>query len=608
MTMAQPAGFVLLLILASLAFASGEVSENNRAPKRKPNPDDDVLFDRSRLASCSGNETLSLSAGDYAWITSHESDDETPYPNDLECVWIIEAPNNYRVTVMVEYFGLELDYDILYFGDGDEDIWDDPVGELTGRIRRGTRFISDARTMWLALWTDDSVRDIGFGFNVTVVHKSDIISCENDEQNIIEDDVCDGIVNCQDLSDETDCDCDDYTCENNICISEDKVCDGENDCIDFSDETDCPVCTKFSHRQCSARLNYKRSYFPNAYVESQRNAKRQYRIMRRMARCHDMFLTAACSMIFPQCTSGTVTVTRICKSLCYEISESCRSDYESLRIGEWPVECETLSDENPDGEGYCDGPEGDYSGLGTCGERPQYSRVVGGVDAIYGEWPFIGSLRQRRSHVCGATLISPRWAVTAAHCLWAFNTITLGDLQLNSETRASFTTDIEEQIGHEWYDDETSSYDYALLRLEEEAPIGNYIQPACLAESQREHESYRNCYVVGWGLTQEDGDIANTVQKAHVELIDFHECNEAYDWELDESVHLCAGYMKGGIDTCQGDSGGPLICEGIDGRQHLVGATSFGYGCARRGFPGVYTRVSSMTGWMRNIMDRYRDD
>ncbi|XP_789887.2 enteropeptidase [Strongylocentrotus purpuratus] len=599
--MAQPAGFVLLLIVACLVLCSGE-----RPPKRKPGRYD-ALFDRSRIVSCSGNETISLSAGDYEWISSHETDDDAPYPNDLQCVWIIEAPNNYRVTILVEYFALEFDYDILYFGSGDENIGDDPEGELTGTIRRGTRFISDGRTMWIAFVTDDSVRDLGFGFNITVVHKSDIIRCDND-QGIIEDDLCDGIVNCEDLSDETDCDCEEYTCENNICIADDQVCDGVNDCIDFSDETDCPNCRKFNHRQCAARLDYKRSYFPNAMVTTHRKGKREYRIVRRIANCHEMFLTAACSMLFPQCTAGTTTVARICKSLCYEIEESCRGDFENLEMGDWPVECEMHSDENPDGEGFCDGPEGDYSGLGTCGERPTYSRIVGGVDAIYGEWPFIGSLRSRGGHVCGATLINPGWAVTAAHCLYAFNRITLGDLQLDSETSASFTTNIADQIGHEWYDDDSTDYDYAMLRLEERAPIGNYIQPACLAESHREHESYRNCYIVGWGLTAEDGDIANTVQKAHVKLIDFDECNAAYDFELNERIHICAGYMVGGIDTCQGDSGGPLICEGVDGRQHLVGATSFGYGCARRGSPGVYARISSMTEWMQDVMDRYAED
>lgn len=117
-------------------------------------------------------------------------------------------------------------------------------------------------------------------------------------------------------------------------------------------------CRKFNHRQCAARLDYKRSYFPNAMVKTHRKGKREYRIVRRIANCHEMFLTATCSMIFPQCTAGTTTVARICKSLCYEIEESCRGDFENLEIGDWPVECEMYSDENPDGEGFCDGPEG----------------------------------------------------------------------------------------------------------------------------------------------------------------------------------------------------------------------------------------------------------
>lgn len=110
--MAQPAGFTLLLIVACLVLCLAE-----RPPKRKPGRFEDDLFDRSRIVSCSGNETISLSAGDYEWISSHETDDDAPYPNDLQCVWIIEAPNNYRVAILVEYFALEFDYDILYFGE-----------------------------------------------------------------------------------------------------------------------------------------------------------------------------------------------------------------------------------------------------------------------------------------------------------------------------------------------------------------------------------------------------------------------------------------------------------------------------------------------------------
>ena len=55
---------------------------------------------------------------------------------------------------------------------------------------------------------------------------------------------------------------------------------------------------------------------------------------------------------------------------------------------------------------------------------------------------------------------------------------------------------------------------------------------------------------------------------------------------------LCAGYPQGGTDTCQGDSGGPLLARALDGSLRLVGATSFGDGCAQPGKPGVYARVA----------------
>ena len=67
---------------------------------------------------------------------------------------------------------------------------------------------------------------------------------------------------------------------------------------------------------------------------------------------------------------------------------------------------------------------------------------------------------------------------------------------------------------------------------------------------------------------------------------------------------LCAsGRSSNGItDTCQGDSGGPLVCE-EDGAFVLRGVTSWGQGCALRGFPGIYARVQSVISWVEDVMD-----
>lgn len=61
---------------------------------------------------------------------------------------------------------------------------------------------------------------------------------------------------------------------------------------------------------------------------------------------------------------------------------------------------------------------------------------------------------------------------------------------------------------------------------------------------------------------------------------------------------ICAGYMTGAQDSCMGDNGGPLVTDYV-----LTGVISFGHGCARPNYPGVYSRVGqeNARNWITQI-------
>ncbi|KAJ7400599.1 transmembrane protease serine 3 [Pitangus sulphuratus] len=100
-----------------------------------------------------------------------------------------------------------------------------------------------------------------------------------------------------------------------------------------------------------------------------------------------------------------------------------------------------------------------------------------------------------------------------------------------------------------------------------------------------------------------NGDTSDTMNYAGVPLISNAICNhrDVYGGIITSSM-LCAGFLKGGVDTCQGDSGGPLACEDMS-IWKLVGTTSFGVGCAEKNKPGVYSRTTSFLDWIHEQME-----
>ncbi|XP_015601764.1 uncharacterized protein LOC107270868 isoform X2 [Cephus cinctus] len=249
-----------------------------------------------------------------------------------------------------------------------------------------------------------------------------------------------------------------------------------------------------------------------------------------------------------------------------------------------------------------------------CGIRtqvPTQARIVGGGSSSAGSWPWQVALYKEGDYQCGGALINDKWIVSAAHCFYHAQS-EYWVARIGTTRRGSFPSPHEQLIKldhialHPDYVDNGFINDIALLRLEKSAAFGDYVRPICLPDA--EPKSGTTCTVTGWGQLFEIGRIfPDTLQEVELPVISTEDCRRKtlfLPLYKITSGMLCAGLKDGGRDACLGDSGGPLVCAESDNKYTLQGITSNGYGCARPGRPGVYTKVHHYLPWIERIISK----
>ncbi|NXR49087.1 ENTK Enteropeptidase, partial [Hippolais icterina] len=236
------------------------------------------------------------------------------------------------------------------------------------------------------------------------------------------------------------------------------------------------------------------------------------------------------------------------------------------------------------------------------------ARIVGGSDARREAWPWIVSLHFNFQPVCGASLVSNEWLVTAAHCVYGRQLkpsrwqAVLGLYRQSDPAQPpTVLRNIDRIIINPHYMKQTKDSDIALMHLQHKVQYTDYIQPICLPEKNQQFLPGINCSIAGWGNIKNEGPTSDILQEAEVPLLSNEKCQQWMPkYNITENM-LCAGYDMGGVDSCQGDSGGPLTFQDGD-KWFLVGVTSFGEGCALPQRPGVYARVTMFVDWIKNII------
>lgn len=239
-------------------------------------------------------------------------------------------------------------------------------------------------------------------------------------------------------------------------------------------------------------------------------------------------------------------------------------------------------------------------------EEPNLNnRIVNGFNATVGQFPWQVSLYgtvDNTSMLCGGSLISDIWVLTAGHCVYNVTSFTvgMGSIILNSPQISMVTTT---SILHPLYDSVTLNYDIALIRLPSAVTFTSTIQAIPLpgrSEINNKFTGYKAA-ASGFGLTSDTSTVASQIlQFTNLTVISNEACAQFYGTDVVIESTLCAfGYDYRNQSSCNGDSGGPLVTYQPGRGWIQIGVVSFItlHRC-ESGNPSGYIRTTSFLEWI----------
>lgn len=236
-------------------------------------------------------------------------------------------------------------------------------------------------------------------------------------------------------------------------------------------------------------------------------------------------------------------------------------------------------------------------------------RIIGGSASTIDQSPWQVMIIMRNSMQCSGILVSSTTIITAAHCLNGYTTADVrvwAGISKTSERALAQELSVASITPHPDFRLDTFDNDIGLITLARPVDLTGNVQLLALPFGQDSRSwpaSGAAAVVSGWGVTNAAGT-STTDQLMRAEILILAGPNDPcgqYGPDVEPLQDVCAGSPTGAIDACQGDSGGPLVVA--TPVPILAGIVSFGTECAKAGYPGLYTRLTTFLPWLQSKAD-----
>ncbi|XP_017769481.1 PREDICTED: trypsin-4-like [Nicrophorus vespilloides] len=207
------------------------------------------------------------------------------------------------------------------------------------------------------------------------------------------------------------------------------------------------------------------------------------------------------------------------------------------------------------------------------------SRIIGGVNYGIEKIPYQLSLEKSGKHICGATILGEKRAITAAHCTFGIPAselkVRVGSNQIQNGGQLIQVSNCSQ---HPNFDNITLENDISILLLENSIKMNKTIK--AIDPNWKDAIKVNTTVLTsGW-----DGNILHAL---NLSIIDRDTCQKYFTMVRLTNNKICATSNDTKNGPCEDDSGSALVLN-----NKLIGITSWTK-CNSTNFPTIFTNVQN---------------